>query len=34
MNSDLDSDVVLSRCSVAVQTDTVDGKCSIFVCII
>ena len=34
MNSDSDSDVVLSHCSVAVQTSTVDGKCWIFVCII
>ena len=34
MNSDLDLDVVLSCCSVAVQTDTVDSNCSIFVCII
>ena len=31
MNSDSDSDVVLSHCNVAIQTDTVDGKCSISV---
>ena len=34
MNSDSDLDMVLSHCSIAVQTNTVDGKCSIFVCII
>ena len=31
MNSDLDLDVVLSHCSIAIQTDTVDGKSSISV---